>query len=83
MVVFGPLDFSFVIDTGSSVPSARQAFDVYQTTAFGQSQDASQPNPPGFGSLMSFAALFSAGSQPAPTASGMKSSSSQPPMFGQ
>ncbi|XP_023612253.1 nuclear pore complex protein Nup153 isoform X9 [Myotis lucifugus] len=74
---------SFVFGTGPSAPSASPAFGANQTPTFGQSQGASQPNPPGFGSLSSSAALFSAGSQPAPPTFGTVSSSSQPPVFGQ
>lgn len=74
---------SFVFGTGPSAPSASPAFGVNQTPTFGQSQGASQPNPPGFGSLSSSTALFSAGSQPAPPTFGTVSSSSQPPVFGQ
>uniref|UniRef100_A0A8C3X2X5 Nuclear pore complex protein Nup153 n=1 Tax=Catagonus wagneri TaxID=51154 RepID=A0A8C3X2X5_9CETA len=73
---------SFVFGTGPSAPSASPAFGANQTPTFGQSQGASQPNPPGFGSLSSSAALFSAGSQPAPPTFGTVSSSSQPPVFG-
>ncbi|XP_060045306.1 nuclear pore complex protein Nup153 isoform X1 [Erinaceus europaeus] len=74
---------SFVFGTGPSAPSASPAFGANQTPTFGQSQGASQPNPPGFGSLSSSTALFSAGSQPAPPTFGTVSSSSQPPAFGQ
>ncbi|XP_015090140.1 nuclear pore complex protein Nup153 isoform X3 [Vicugna pacos] len=74
---------SFVFGTGPSAPSASPAFGANQTPTFGQSQGASQPNPPGFGSMSSSAALFSAGSQPAPPTFGTVSSSSQPPVFGQ
>lgn len=74
---------SFVFGTGPSAPSASPAFGANQTPTFGQSQGASQPNPPGFGSISSAAALFSAGSQPAPPTFGAVSSSSQPPVFGQ
>ncbi|XP_034516171.1 nuclear pore complex protein Nup153 isoform X2 [Ailuropoda melanoleuca] len=74
---------SFVFGTGPSAPSASPAFGVNQTPTFGQSQGASQPNPPGFGALSSSAALFSAGTQPAPPTFGTVSSSSQPPVFGQ
>eukprot|EP00071_Canis_lupus_P051807 XP_535898.2 nuclear pore complex protein Nup153 isoform X1 [Canis lupus familiaris] len=74
---------SFVFGTGPSAPSASPAFGVNQTPTFGQSQGASQPNPPGFGALSSSAALFSAGSQPAPPTFGTVSSSSQPSVFGQ
>ncbi|XP_036300095.1 nuclear pore complex protein Nup153 isoform X6 [Pipistrellus kuhlii] len=74
---------SFVFGTGPSAPSASPAFGANQTPTFGQSQGASQPNPPGFGSVSSSAALFSAGSQPAPPTFGAVSSSSQPPVFGQ
>ncbi|XP_064453205.1 nuclear pore complex protein Nup153 isoform X5 [Mirounga angustirostris] len=73
---------SFVFGTGPSAPSASPAFGVNQTPTFGQSQGASQPNPPGFGALSSAAALFSAASQPAPPTFGTVSSSSQPPAFG-
>ncbi|XP_053459532.1 nuclear pore complex protein Nup153 isoform X2 [Nycticebus coucang] len=73
---------SFVFGTGPSAPSASPAFGANQTPTFGQSQGASQSNPPGFGSISSSIALFSAGSQPAPTF-GTVSSSSQPPVFGQ
>ncbi|XP_036111337.1 nuclear pore complex protein Nup153 isoform X3 [Molossus molossus] len=73
---------SFVFGTGPSAPSASPAFGANQTPTFGQSQGASQPNPPGFGSISS-SALFSAGSQPAPPTFGTVSSSSQPPVFGQ
>ncbi|XP_004432151.1 PREDICTED: nuclear pore complex protein Nup153 isoform X1 [Ceratotherium simum simum] len=74
---------SFVFGTGPSAPTASPAFGANQTPTFGQSQGASQPNPPGFGSVSSSAALFSAGSQPAPPTFGTVSSSSQPPVFGQ
>lgn len=74
---------SFVFGTGPSAPSASPAFGANQTPTFGQSQGASQPNPPGFGSISSSAALFSAGSQPTPPTFGTVSSSSQPPVFGQ
>ncbi|XP_059544698.1 nuclear pore complex protein Nup153 isoform X5 [Myotis daubentonii] len=74
---------AYVFGTGPSAPSASPAFGANQTPTFGQSQGASQPNPPGFGSLSSSAALFSAGSQPAPPTFGTVSSSSQPPVFGQ
>ncbi|XP_057554933.1 nuclear pore complex protein Nup153 isoform X2 [Hippopotamus amphibius kiboko] len=74
---------SFVFGTGPSAPSASPAFGANQTPTFGQSQGASQPNPPGFGSISSSAALFSAASQPAPPTFGTVSSSSQPPVFGQ
>ncbi|KAK2112993.1 hypothetical protein P7K49_007259 [Saguinus oedipus] len=74
---------SFVFGTGPSVPSASPAFGANQTPTFGQSQGASQPNPPGFGSISSSTALFSTGSQPAPPTFGTVSSSSQPPVFGQ
>nr|AHY35269.1 NUP153 [Plecturocebus cupreus] len=74
---------SFVFGTGPSAPSASPAFGANQTPTFGQSQGASQPNPPGFGSISSSTALFSTGSQPAPPTFGTVSSSSQPPVFGQ
>ncbi|XP_017894213.1 PREDICTED: nuclear pore complex protein Nup153 [Capra hircus] len=74
---------SFVFGTGASAPSASPAFGANQTPTFGQSQGASQPNPPGFGSIPSSGALFSAGSQPAPPTFGTVSSSGQPPVFGQ
>lgn len=74
---------SFVFGTAPSAPSASPSFGVNQTPTFGQSQGASQPNPPGFGSLSSSGALFSAGSQPAPPTFGTVSSSSHPPVFGQ
>uniref|UniRef100_A0A671F7C4 Nuclear pore complex protein Nup153 n=1 Tax=Rhinolophus ferrumequinum TaxID=59479 RepID=A0A671F7C4_RHIFE len=74
---------SFVFGTGPSAPSASPSFGVNQTPTFGQSQGASQPNPPGFGSLSSSGGLFSAGSQPAPPTFGTVSSSSHPPVFGQ
>ncbi|XP_008144306.2 nuclear pore complex protein Nup153 isoform X1 [Eptesicus fuscus] len=74
---------SFVFGTGPSAPSASPAFGANQTPTFGQSQGASQPNPPGFGSISSSAALFSAGSQAVPPTFGTVSSSSQPPVFGQ
>ncbi|XP_023593259.1 nuclear pore complex protein Nup153 [Trichechus manatus latirostris] len=75
---------SFVFGTGpSSTPSASPAFGASQTPTFGQSQGASQPNPPGFGSIASSTALFSTGSQPAAPTFGTVSSSSQPPVFGQ
>ncbi|XP_038247363.1 nuclear pore complex protein Nup153 isoform X4 [Dermochelys coriacea] len=73
---------SFVFGSGSSAPAAGPAFGASQTPTFGQSQGASQPNAPTFGSLSS-TSLFSAGSQPAPPAFGSVSSSSQPPVFGQ
>ncbi|XP_028369407.1 nuclear pore complex protein Nup153 isoform X1 [Phyllostomus discolor] len=74
---------SFVFGTGPSAPSASPAFGANQTPTFGQSQGASQPNPPGFGSISSSATLFSAGSQPAPPTFGTVSSSTQPSVFGQ
>eukprot|EP00070_Physeter_catodon_P018216 XP_023977835.1 nuclear pore complex protein Nup153 isoform X1 [Physeter catodon] len=74
---------SFVFGTGPSAPSASPAFGANQTPTFAQSQGASQPNPPRFGSVSSSAALFSAASQPAPPTFGTVSSSSQPPVFGQ
>nr|KAF6506940.1 nucleoporin 153 [Rousettus aegyptiacus] len=74
---------SFVFGTGPSAPSASPAFGANQTPTFGQSQGASQLNPPCFGSISSSATLFSAGSQPAPPTFGTVSSSSQPPVFGQ
>eukprot|EP00074_Homo_sapiens_P065034 XP_011513330.1 nuclear pore complex protein Nup153 isoform X4 [Homo sapiens] len=74
---------SFVFGTGPSAPSASPAFGANQTPTFGQSQGASQPNPPGFGSISSSTALFPTGSQPAPPTFGTVSSSSQPPVFGQ
>uniref|UniRef100_A0A2K5QA74 Nuclear pore complex protein Nup153 n=1 Tax=Cebus imitator TaxID=2715852 RepID=A0A2K5QA74_CEBIM len=74
---------SFVFGTGPSAPSASPAFGANQTPTFGQSQGASQPNPPGFGSISSSTALFSTGSQPVPPTFGTVSSSSQPPVFGQ
>ncbi|XP_036612647.1 nuclear pore complex protein Nup153 [Trichosurus vulpecula] len=78
----GSAGSSFVFGAGSSTPSASPAFGTSQTPAFGQSQGASQPNAPGFGSLSS-SALFSTGSQPSAPAFGLVSSSSQPPVFGQ
>lgn len=80
---FSPLDFSFVVNTGPSVPSTSRKFVLNRTPIFGQSQGASRPNPPGFGCLSSSDALFSAGSQPSSPTLGTVSSSSQPPMFGQ
>nr|XP_010594495.1 nuclear pore complex protein Nup153 isoform X1 [Loxodonta africana] len=75
---------SFLFGSGpSSTPSASPAFGASQTPTFGQSQGASQPNLPGFGSISSSTALFSAGSQPAAPTFGTVSSSSQPPVFGQ
>ncbi|XP_036893835.1 nuclear pore complex protein Nup153 isoform X4 [Sturnira hondurensis] len=74
---------SFVFGTGPSAPSAGPAFGANQTPTFGQSQGASQPNPPGFGSISSSTSLFSAGSQPTPPTFGTVSSSTQPPVFGQ
>ncbi|XP_070312283.1 nuclear pore complex protein Nup153 isoform X3 [Odocoileus virginianus] len=74
---------SFVFGAGPSAPSASPAFGANQTPTFGQSQGASQPHPPGFGSISSSGALFSAGSQPAPPTFGTVSSSGQPPVFGQ
>ncbi|XP_074063312.1 nuclear pore complex protein Nup153 isoform X2 [Macrotis lagotis] len=73
---------SFVFGPGSSAPSASPAFGTSQTPAFGQSQGASQPSAPGFGSLSS-STLFSSGSQASAPAFGSVSSSSQPPVFGQ
>ncbi|XP_043830940.1 nuclear pore complex protein Nup153 isoform X2 [Dromiciops gliroides] len=73
---------SFVFGAGSSTPSASPAFGTSQTPAFGQSQGASQPSAPGFGSLPS-STLFSTGSQPPAPVFGSVSSSSQPPVFGQ
>ncbi|XP_006860860.1 PREDICTED: nuclear pore complex protein Nup153 isoform X2 [Chrysochloris asiatica] len=75
---------SFVFGTGpSSTPSASPAFGASQTPTFGQSQSASQLNPPSFGSISSSTALFAASSQPAPPTFGTVTSSSQPPVFGQ
>ncbi|XP_027731142.1 nuclear pore complex protein Nup153 isoform X2 [Vombatus ursinus] len=73
---------SFVFGAGSSTPSASPAFGTSLTPAFGQSQGASQPSAPGFGSLSS-STLFSTGSQPPAPTFGSVSSSSQPPVFGQ
>ncbi|XP_004847690.1 nuclear pore complex protein Nup153 isoform X2 [Heterocephalus glaber] len=74
---------SFIFGPGPPAPSASPAFGANQTPTFGQSQGASQPNPPSFGSISSSTALFSAGSQPVPPTFGTVSSSSQPPVFGQ
>ncbi|KAM4835639.1 nuclear pore complex protein Nup153 isoform 2-T4 [Thomomys bottae] len=74
---------SFVFGTAPSAPSASPAFGANQTPTFGQTQGASQPNPPSFGSISSSTALFPAGSQPVPPTFGTVSSSSQPPVFGQ
>ncbi|KAK2500471.1 hypothetical protein MC885_010087 [Smutsia gigantea] len=74
---------SFVFGTGTSVLSSSPAFGANQTPTFGQSQGASQPNPSGFGSIASSAALFSAGSQPGPATFGTVSGGSQSPVFGQ
>ncbi|KAM5271160.1 nuclear pore complex protein Nup153-like [Hipposideros larvatus] len=76
-------DFSFVVDTGPSVPSTSRKFVLNRTPIFGQSQGASWPNPPGFRSRSSSDALFSAGSQPSSPTLGTVSSSCQPPVFGQ
>ncbi|XP_012885895.1 PREDICTED: nuclear pore complex protein Nup153 isoform X1 [Dipodomys ordii] len=74
---------SFVFGSAPSAPSASPAFGANQTPTFGQTQGASQPNPPSFGSISSSTALFPASSQPAPPTFGTVSSSSQPPVFGQ
>ncbi|XP_063116006.1 nuclear pore complex protein Nup153 isoform X2 [Cavia porcellus] len=74
---------SFVFGPGPSAPSASTTFGANQTPTFGQSQGASQPNPPSFASISSSTALFSAGSQPAPPTFGTVSSSTQAPVFGQ
>ncbi|NXJ77724.1 NU153 protein, partial [Trogon melanurus] len=72
---------SFIFGSGPTAPAAGPAFGAGQPPAFGQSQGASQPSAPGFGSLST--PLFSAGAQPAPPAFGSVTSSTQPPVFGQ
>uniref|UniRef100_A0A8C8RV82 Nuclear pore complex protein Nup153 n=1 Tax=Pelusios castaneus TaxID=367368 RepID=A0A8C8RV82_9SAUR len=73
---------SFVFGPGSSAPAVGPAFGASQIPTFGQSQGASQPNAPTFGSLSS-TSLFSAGSQRAPPAFGSVSSTTQSTVFGQ
>ncbi|NWV23572.1 NU153 protein, partial [Origma solitaria] len=72
---------SFLFGSGPPVPAAGPAFGAGQPPAFGPSQGSSQPTAPSFGSLS--IPLFSAGSQPAPSAFGSVTSSTPSSVFGQ
>ncbi|NXP50861.1 NU153 protein, partial [Heliornis fulica] len=72
---------SFLFGSGPPGPAAGPAFGASQQPAFAQSQGASQPSAPSFGSLST--TLFSAGAQPTPHAFGSVTSSTQPSVFGQ
>ncbi|NXF76733.1 NU153 protein, partial [Sclerurus mexicanus] len=66
---------------GSGPPAAAAPFGASQPPAFGPGQGPSQPGAPSFGSLST--PLFSGGAQPAPSAFGAVTSSTQPAVFGQ
>ncbi|NWV32235.1 NU153 protein, partial [Grantiella picta] len=72
---------SFLFGSGPPAPAAGPAFGAAQPPAFGPSQGSSQPTAPSFGSLST--TLFSAGSQPAPSAFGSVTSSTPSSVFGQ
>ncbi|NXG74924.1 NU153 protein, partial [Baryphthengus martii] len=72
---------SFLFGSGPPASAPGPAFGASQPPAFGQSQGASQPSAPTFGSLST--PLFSAGTQPAPPVFGSVTSSTQPSVFGQ
>ncbi|XP_068053791.1 nuclear pore complex protein Nup153 isoform X3 [Anomalospiza imberbis] len=72
---------SFLFGSGPPAPAAGPAFGASQLPAFGPSPGSGQQSAPSFGSLST--TLFSAGSQPAPSAFGSVTSSTQPSVFGQ
>ncbi|XP_054141386.1 nuclear pore complex protein Nup153 isoform X2 [Melozone crissalis] len=72
---------SFLFGSGPAAPAAGPAFGAGQVPAFGPSPGSGQQSAPSFGSLAT--PLFSAGSQPAPSAFGSVTSSTQPSVFGQ
>ncbi|XP_041331369.1 nuclear pore complex protein Nup153 isoform X3 [Pyrgilauda ruficollis] len=72
---------SFLFGSGPPAPAAGPAFGASQLSAFGPSPGSGQQSAPSFGSLST--TLFSAGSQPAPSAFGSVTSSTQPSVFGQ
>ncbi|NXQ10616.1 NU153 protein, partial [Peucedramus taeniatus] len=72
---------SFLFGSGPAAPAAGPAFGTSQLPAFGPSPGSGQQSAPSFGSLST--TLFSAGSQPAPSAFGSVTSSTQPSVFGQ
>ncbi|XP_041269162.1 nuclear pore complex protein Nup153 isoform X4 [Onychostruthus taczanowskii] len=72
---------SFLFGSGPPAPAAGPAFGAGQLSAFGPSPGSGQQSAPSFGSLST--TLFSAGSQPAPSAFGSVTSSTQPSVFGQ
>ncbi|NWH31508.1 NU153 protein, partial [Chloropsis hardwickii] len=72
---------SFLFGSGPAGPAAGPAFGAGQLPAFGPSPGSGQQSAPSFGSLST--TLFSAGSQPAPSAFGSVTSSTQPSVFGQ
>ncbi|NXP63583.1 NU153 protein, partial [Chloropsis cyanopogon] len=72
---------SFLFGSGPAGPAAGPAFGASQLPAFGPSPGSGQQSAPSFGSLST--TLFSAGSQPAPSAFGSVTSSTQPSVFGQ
>ncbi|NXM57519.1 NU153 protein, partial [Illadopsis cleaveri] len=72
---------SFLFGSGPPAPAAGPAFGTSQPPAFGPSPSSGQQSAPSFGSLST--SLFSAGSQPAPSAFGSVTSSTHPPVFGQ
>uniref|UniRef100_A0A8C5JLW9 Nuclear pore complex protein Nup153 n=1 Tax=Junco hyemalis TaxID=40217 RepID=A0A8C5JLW9_JUNHY len=72
---------SFLFGSGPAAPAAGPAFGAGQLAAFGPSPGSGQQSAPSFGALAT--PLFSAGSQPAPSAFGSVTSSAQPSVFGQ
>ncbi|XP_037982969.1 nuclear pore complex protein Nup153 isoform X2 [Motacilla alba alba] len=72
---------SFLFGSGPPAPAAGPAFGASQLPAFGPSPGSGQQSAPSFGSLST--TLFSAGSQPAPSAFGSVTSSTQSSVFGQ
>uniref|UniRef100_A0A8D2QA97 Nuclear pore complex protein Nup153 n=1 Tax=Zonotrichia albicollis TaxID=44394 RepID=A0A8D2QA97_ZONAL len=72
---------SFLFGSGPAAPAAGPAFGASQLPAFGPSAGSGQQSAPSFGALAT--PLFSAASQPAPSAFGSVTSSTQPSVFGQ
>ncbi|XP_064561303.1 nuclear pore complex protein Nup153 isoform X2 [Zonotrichia leucophrys gambelii] len=72
---------SFLFGSGPAAPAAGPAFGTSQLPAFGPSAGSGQQSAPSFGALAT--PLFSAASQPAPSAFGSVTSSTQPSVFGQ
>ncbi|NXV03586.1 NU153 protein, partial [Cettia cetti] len=72
---------SFLFGSGPPALAAGPAFGTSQPPTFGPSPGSGQQSAPSFGSLST--TLFSAASQPAPSAFGSVTSSTQPPVFGQ